>query len=1037
MEYFSIDPGMLDLLDNSTEEELYSMGKLYENQEDDTDIELYIYINFLHFSKTGFPDCLNQAIQRTETWTKDLVPGHTDTSRRFDILDTLIARKFELEDSPGDAQHKLPDQVQSSDELDRQINLASLMLESEEYQDDPERTSYLGVLAVWLSERYDRTQLTSDLHRAIQCCNTAVEITPADQLEQTFFSQLLQTWINPFERTNSVEDLNIAISKATEAVKITPAGHPARVIYSSTLGSWLEGRFQLIGAMEDLDAAITEASRTVEGTPEDHPRRPTRMSNLSARLGTRFEHTASIKDLDLSIEIGEAALKAWPSEGPGQVGILNNLAIRYSNRFERTNAIVDIDLGVNTMEKALASAGEEARTVMSRNLARMLHKKWGKTQSQGDLDRSIEILEAAVAKKPPNIPLAGLLGSLAHTLRLRSQYNPQEKVKDLDRAVEAASRALEVSPPNYLWRADYLYTLGSSLAGRYCETESQSDLDWALSCYKEGWSCQNTPATLRIRAALSAATVASFDDWGSAAQILEGAVSLLPVLSPRALQDTDKQHTLADFAGLASTAAAAALNAGKGAYEALKLLESGRGVIASTLMDMRGDLSDLRDQHSDLADEFTLLRDKLDSAEQRGTNQTQQQTSWNIESSRRREADRELSDVIERIRAKPGFSDFLLPPAAETMMKAAEAGPIIVVNVASKRCDAFLIKRDGITPLPLTDLTEEEIETRARAVASTGRDATSLLEWLWDVIACPCLDALGFNSPVTDGDFRRVWWIPTGLLSQLPLHAAGRHTQGSSETVLDRVMSSYASSVKALVFGRRSHQSSTLSSSNNALLVAMRQTPGLRANRHLPFVADEEEVFKSSCPQLGLDPVIPKPVKEDVLQHLQSCRIFHFAGHGESHPTEPSQSSLLLEDWETNRLTVGDLRDRKFQENAPFLAFLSACSTGANHAEKLADEGIHLIGAFQLAGFRHVVGTLWEVSDRSCVHVARILYQTIQKEGMTDMAICLGLHRAVRALRSGGMDCIDGSRKGFSLGSEAVVKNKANTFWVPYVHFGG
>ncbi|PQE26670.1 hypothetical protein CJF30_00011267 [Rutstroemia sp. NJR-2017a BBW] len=99
------------------------------------------------------------------------------------------------------------------------------------------------------------------------------------------------------------------------------------------------------------------------------------------------------------------------------------------------------------------------------------------------------------------------------------------------------------------------------------------------------------------------------------------------------------------------------------------------------------------------------------------------------------------------------------------------------------------------------------------------------------------------------------------------------------------------------------------------------------------------------------------------------------------------------------KLPLADLRDCKLQENSPFLAYLSACSTKANKAERLVDEEIHLVSACQLAGFRHVVGTLWEVSDEYCVGVTRVLYETIKDEGMTDRAVYKGLHRAIMALR--------------------------------------
>jgi len=150
---------------------------------------------------------------------------------------------------------------------------------------------------------------------------------------------------------------------------------------------------------------------------------------------------------------------------------------------------------------------------------------------------------------------------------------------------------------------------------------------------------------------------------------------------------------------------------------------------------------------------------------------------------------------------------------------------------------------------------------------------------------------------------------------------------------------------------------------------------------------------------------------------------------------EPSQSCLLLKDWESNPLTVGDLRDHRLQENPPFLGYLSACSTGANEADQLVDEGIHLVSALQLAGFRHVIGTLWEVSDEHCVDVARVVYEMIRNEGMTDMAVCRGLHRAIRALRDGQFE---NSRKRTAtlVGCETKSRDLWNHYWLPYVHFG-
>ncbi|KAM6513329.1 hypothetical protein FALCPG4_015763 [Fusarium falciforme] len=284
-------------------------------------------------------------------------------------------------------------------------------------------------------------------------------------------------------------------------------------------------------------------------------------------------------------------------------------------------------------------------------------------------------------------------------------------------------------------------------------------------------------------------------NWEESSLLLREAVKLLPTVSPRSLKHTDKQHMFADFAGLASMAAAIALNAGQGAYHALRLLELGRGVIVGLLMEMSGDISDLKQQHPDLAAEFTSLRDELGALVDRTTSpiSTDNTPSWESQAKRHREADLKFSELITRIRAPLVSHNFLHPPTADELMAAADPDPVIVINSSSYRCDLFLIEHDRIGALDLPDLKLEDVEKWARDLREPARaasfDTAPLLEWLWDAVGRLNLDALGFRDSISDDNWPRVWWIPTGLLNQLPLHAAGRLAQGSTEAVLDRVMS--------------------------------------------------------------------------------------------------------------------------------------------------------------------------------------------------------------------------------------------------------
>ncbi|KAL8310411.1 hypothetical protein RB597_010311 [Gaeumannomyces tritici] len=88
----------------------------------------------------------------------------------------------------------------------------------------------------------------------------------------------------------------------------------------------------------------------------------------------------------------------------------------------------------------------------------------------------------------------------------------------------------------------------------------------------------------------------------------------------------------------------------------------------------------------------------------------------------------------------------------------------------------------------------------------------------------------------------------------------------------------------------------------------MRETPG---SFTLPFAVAEVDMLDNLCPSLQLTPIRPTLHKVNVLDNLQASKIFHFAGHGQSDAMEPSQSCLLLKDWKTDPLTVGDLRNQR------------------------------------------------------------------------------------------------------------------------------
>jgi len=160
-----------------------------------------------------------------------------------------------------------------------------------------------------------------------------------------------------------------------------------------------------------------------------------------------------------------------------------------------------------------------------------------------------------------------------------------------------------------------------------------------------------------------------------------------------------------------------------------------------------------------------------------------------------------------------------------------------------------------------------------------------------------------------------------------------------------------------------------------------------------------------------------------VLAELPKHSIIHFACHG--YPAvDPSQSSLLLDDWRNEPLTVSDLIALNIT-SAKF-AFLSACHTSSMRNFNLLDESITLSSAIQLSGYPSVVSSLWQISDDHSVKITREIYAWIlNKDGGFDtLQSAEGLHKAVSILRENTR-----FKKGKIMRNDPLI-------WASYIHVG-
>jgi CHAT domain-containing protein len=83
------------------------------------------------------------------------------------------------------------------------------------------------------------------------------------------------------------------------------------------------------------------------------------------------------------------------------------------------------------------------------------------------------------------------------------------------------------------------------------------------------------------------------------------------------------------------------------------------------------------------------------------------------------------------------------------------------------------------------------------------------------------------------------------------------------------------------------------------------------------------------------------------------------------------------------------------------LAYLSACDTAVS-TRRFADEAFHIGGAFQSAGYRNFVGTLWKIGDDVAAWFAEAFYRYLTDGGTAEPApdrAADALHYATNCLR--------------------------------------
>ncbi|KAI9435726.1 CHAT domain-containing protein, partial [Lactarius indigo] len=793
-----------------------------------------------------------------------------------------------------------------------------------------------------------------------------------------------------------------------------------------------------------LEESITHSRAVLSSCPPGHLLRPPCLTLLSTSLRWRyafFGETAFLLEADSCVD------DVFSQDMPEPLRVALAKVIDESNAFvlggfQRNDSLEALmeEMELHRRRLTKIPSGHPDQLDALRSLALVYGGKFYYTKELADLEDEIDHHSMALAASPPGHYIRrSSLFSLGKAFQTRFLCDYQ--LRSLEESIRCCRDALALCPRGQMSRFEPLHILALSLSLRSLSFPSSSsalqDLEESMALFRCALDDEeHAHPDAKFKIASHWALCARAGHHPCTALAYQSAVSLMHstlVLGPT----LPVRHRL--IRGRWGDLAAVPLNCASyyievGALErAIETLEQGRALLWSEMRGLRTSMDRL--QLSDgggaaLAEQFVAVNGELeniatsaeaseDSVERLRDDERHIPDAFGRMMEKAHELERKRAEIIEQIRALPGFGDFLRAVPFDVLQTAAACGPIVIINHCCYRCD-ILIVLNGSAPvlIPTAEdfysrtikLKELLLSTRAKHALESDQYQRALrfvLEELYELVGRPVIEKL---HELEIPEQSRVWWCPTSALCSLPLHAAGPiESDGRRKRYFSDVyVSSYTPTLSALIESRKGFAHT--SDPPSLLVVA-------QPDVSLPGVWGEIEVVQklaqSTTTLLG-----PRATQRSVMKQLPHHRMVHFACHGTLEPERPFDTAFLLLRGE-ERLSLLDIVRSRLTTTAE-LAVLSVCHAAEWTDALTPDEALHLTAAMQYCGFRSAVGTLWAMADTDGRDLAEHSYRRVFAE--EERAVPLG-ERSARALR----DAVRRLRKKRGVSLER---------WVNFVHYG-
>ncbi len=851
-----------------------------------------------------------------------------------------------------------------------------------------------------LFQNYKLLKQETDLEEAIKSLETASALCGKDtETKVLCINDLANAFLVRFENTGNPEFVQQAIDQYLHGFSLL---EPTSLIlkqhqpmFQLGLGNAFFMKYEVWDQAADLNQTIAYYQNAADGTDSSDVRLARRVGSLACALQHKCRVTNNKKFLEQAQEcVSNILTSPYITLSPEDVSFLQNIQGRfYMHAFDNSNEDLSLLDAAAECFRLAAQSGCTQPTLINPpiiNRIRALLGKYEFTKKEEDLQK--------VVKESPHI----------------TNFMISPNARDLHGLLDTAGK----------------------LATLVYDTKNNKQFG-ALGMVFYAFLAKDESAfpERRIWASLQVArlTYEVLNQPSMARNYLVSILNLLPNAILMCSNRADQLRASQQFGILPGLVISFSLAAGDTPGDTLRWFEQGRSIIWSRLLDTKTDLTNLRKKHEDLALKFDHILGRLDRLASSTSSALAASDSPALLQLRQHQLSLEYNDTVRIIREREGFENFLLLDEPSQLAEYASQGTIVILNSTKYRADAVIVTLEGVISIPLPEFTYDKCIERGALVleachimateperASTQMDG--VLTWLWVAVAEPVLDKVNITGSLdAHQKLPRIWWLSNKWTSLFPIHAAGDHAHalrtGEACTVMDRAVSSYIPSIRALDFLRKSaaNLSSTKSHNRVAASAVLVKMPTTLDDTDLPNVENEVstvEEFLKPCFQVVS---LTRPRRKDVLSLLENASVAHFACHGVASADDPSLSKLKLQDWKTHPLDVRTLL-RTSCKHLEFV-YLSACETATTAVSRTREECIHLSAGFQMAGVPYTVASIWKIEDVLSAEVSGDFYAFLKgNEGGFDFG------RSAEALHSASLN--------------ARKRGAAALYWGAFVHFG-